>query len=66
MGNTASVGDGVHEIKIDYGPGNRVYFANINNTIVFLLGGGGKKGQQQDILSAKGSWEEFKKRSQLN
>lgn len=60
--NTKSVGAGVWEIKIDYGPGYRVYYAKEGDTIVILLAGGTKKTQQKDIEKAKLLWVEFKKR----
>jgi putative addiction module killer protein len=64
-GNTSSlksVGEGVHELKIDYGPGYRVYFGWQGATIIVLLGGGTKKRQQQDIAQAKARWAEFRRR----
>ena len=48
-----SVGDGIHEIKIYYQKGYRVYFTNINGHIVLLLCGGDKNSQQKDIEKAK-------------
>lgn len=52
MSNCDTVGKGVHEIKIDYQKGYRVYFTNINGQIILLLLGGYKKRQQQDIQKA--------------
>ena len=62
MSNVASVGGGVHEIKIDWGAGYRVYFGNVDDVIVLLLGGGTKKDQQKDIDVAKIRWEDDKRR----
>jgi phage-related protein len=54
------VGDGVSEMRIDYGPGSRVYFAERHGIVVILLRGGTKKTQQQDIKQAKRIYEEWK------
>ena len=52
-GDVRSVGEGVSEIRIDYGPGYRVYFANRGRAIVILLCGGDKGTQTADIRRAK-------------
>lgn len=52
-GKARSVGEGVWELKIDYGPGWRIYYTRVGNQIVMLLTGGTKNGQQQDIEAAK-------------
>lgn len=59
-GHTNSVGEGVQELKIDYGPGFRVYFGMEGNTIVILLLGGEKSSQDDDIKKAKSYWKEYK------
>ena len=61
FGNTRSVGDGVQELKIDYGPGYRVYFAQVGNELVVLLCGGDKRSQNEDIKTAKEYWRSYKK-----
>lgn len=53
FGDMKSVGDGVSELRIDFGPGYRVYFTRIRSVIVLLLIGGTKKSQQKDIERAK-------------
>lgn len=53
FGDSKSIGDGVFEMRIHYGPGYRLYYTNENNEIIFLLIGGDKSTQQQDILQAK-------------
>jgi putative addiction module killer protein len=56
------VGTGVFELRLDFGPGYRVYFGKDGDTIVILLGGGTKKRQQADIAGAQALWQEYKKR----
>lgn len=53
LGDYKSVGDGVCELRINYGPGYRIYFRQIGATIVLLLCSGDKSTQEQDILKAK-------------
>src|SRR6266850_6994704 len=54
--NVKSVGEGVLEYRIDFGPGYRVYFRRDGNTLVILLTGGTKKRQQRDIETAIAYW----------
>ena len=51
--NAKPVGSGVSELRIDYGPGFRVYFTRRGNEVVLLLCGGDKSTQNRDIESAK-------------
>src|SRR5689334_15724475 len=53
VGDCKSVGEGVYELRIDYGPGYRVYFAYEGETILLLLIGGDKATQKQDIKTAQ-------------
>lgn len=53
MGDVKPVGDGISELRIDYGPGYRVYFTQRNNQLIILLAGGDKTTQASDIQKAK-------------
>lgn len=67
QGNTSNVkpvGEGVHELKVDFGPGYRVYFAMDGRTLIILLGGGSKKRQSADIKSAQIGWNDYKRRKE--
>lgn len=61
LGQTNSIGEGVQELKIDYGPGYRVYFGQVGSEIVILLCGGDKRTQDEDIKNAKAYFVEYKK-----
>ena len=52
-GDTRPVGEGVSELRINYGPGYRVYYKQTGLEIVILLAGGTKKTQREDIALAK-------------
>jgi putative addiction module killer protein len=52
FGDVKPVGGGVSELRIDYGPGYRVYFIRKGQTVVVLLAGGDKKTQAHDIVKA--------------
>ena len=64
-GNTSSakaIGAGVNELRLDFGPGYRIYFGWDGTNLVILLGGGTKKRQQADIAAAQHLWLEYKTR----
>lgn len=52
-GDAKPVGEGVSELRIDYGPGYRVYFVQRADVLIVLLAGGAKRTQDQDIRIAK-------------
>ncbi len=60
LGDVKPVGGGVSELRIDYGPGYRVYFTQPERTIILLICGGEKKGQSRDIATAKRIAKELK------
>ena len=51
-GDVKPVGEGVSELRIDYGPGYRVYFKARGRTVILLLAGGDKRTQSQDVRIA--------------
>ena len=62
FGDCHVVGYGVQELRIDYGPGYRVYFGQEGATIVLLLSGGDKSTQTKDIETAKQYWITYRRR----
>ena len=62
FGDAKSVGEGVHEVRIDYGPGYRLYYGRRGSEVVILLTGGTKSRQQHDIETAKRYWRDCKRR----
>lgn len=62
LGDCKSVGEGVSELRMDYGPGYRVYFAQKGRTLVILLCAGDKRTQEKDIQRAKQYWHDYKQR----
>ena len=53
FGDCESIGNGVSEMRIHFGPGCRVYFSRTGDVVYVLLCGGSKRGQQRDIAKAK-------------
>lgn len=62
LGDHKPVGGGVSELRIDYGPGYRIYYAQEGRTVYLLLLGGDKRTQSTDIEKAKALWDVIKRR----
>ena len=60
FGDCRSLGDGVFELRFHFGPGHRIYFGEVDNTIVLLLCAGDKSSQARDIRRAKDYWLQYK------
>jgi len=60
LGDWKNVGGGVNELRVDYGPGYRVYFAFHDDVMVVLIVGGDKHSQPRDIKAAQKLWEDHK------
>ena len=56
------VGGGVAELKLDFGPGYRIYFGQDGEMLIILLAGGTKRRQSEDIAAAKARWIVYKER----
>lgn len=63
FGDCKPLQKGVSELRIDWGPGYRVYFAMAERACVLLLCGGDKRKQRADIKRAVGYWEDYKRRT---
>ena len=59
FGDCKSLGEGMYELRVFFGPGYRVYFGEDGNTIVVLLTGGDKRSQVKDVANAKKYWKEY-------
>ncbi len=60
FGDCRSVGRGVFELRLHFGPGYRIYFGQIDDRLILLLCGGDKTSQTRDIEIAKAYWQEYK------
>lgn len=62
FGDAKGLGRGLHELRINYGPGYRVYFGQAGERIVLLLCGGSKQTQSRDIRQAEEYWRDYRSR----
>jgi putative addiction module killer protein len=62
FGDCKAVGEGVHELRLPFGPGYRVYFGRDGSIIVILLCGGTKRSQDRDMRTAKAYWQDYGRR----
>src|SRR5438132_13669527 len=60
FGAAKALQEGVFEVRMDFGPGYRVYYGREGQTIIILLGGGSKRRQEADIAAAMGRWKRYK------
>ena len=60
FGAAKALQEGVFELRMDFGPGYRVYYAREGRTIIILLGGGSKRRQDADIAAAVQRWKRLK------
>lgn len=63
LGDVKPVGQGVSELRLKFGSGYRVYFAQHGDELIILLSGGDKGSQSDDIETAKSFWMDFKRRN---
>ncbi len=64
-GDIKALGGGVHERRIHWGPGLRIYFGREGARLIVLLGGGTKSRQQRDIETAKRLWKAYRQRREV-
>lgn len=63
FGDCKPLAGGVWELRIDAGPGYRVYYARAGQSLILLLVGGDKRQQQRDIETALDYWKDWKRRN---
>jgi len=61
FGDSKSLGGGLHELRVDFGPGYRVYFGREGDDVI-LLWGGKKERQAKDITRAEAYWTDYEAR----
>ena len=63
FGDHKSLGHGLHELRIHYGPGYRIYYGLEGQALILLLCGGNKATQQSDIRLAANYWQDYRRRA---
>lgn len=63
FGDSEYLKDGIYELKLDVGPGYRIYYGKNGNTVVILLHAGHKKHQTADITTAREYWANYLRRT---
>jgi putative addiction module killer protein len=66
FGAAKSLGAGLFELRLVFGPGYRVYFGQDGGRIIILLGGGSKRRQDADIVAASARWHRYKQAKKTN
>ena len=66
FGAAKSLREGIFELRLDFGPGYRVYFGREGRAIIILLGGGSKRRQAADIEAAAARWKQYKQQKIQN
>lgn len=61
MGDCKSMGQGILELRVDFGPGYRIYLGQDGQTLILLLCGGDKKSQRKDIQNAFAHWADYRR-----
>lgn len=65
FGDAEPVGQGVFELRVDFGPGYRIYFGQDGKAVVILLNAGNKKRQSADIKKAQAFWQDYLRRTRI-
>lgn len=65
FGDCKPLTDGVWELRIDHGPGYRIYYARAGEKLLLLLAGGDKRKQQSDISAAITYWKDWNRRNAI-
>ena len=65
FGDCKPLTDGVWELRIDHGPGYRIYYARAGEKLLLLLAGGDKRKQQSDISTAITYWKDWNRRNAI-
>jgi putative addiction module killer protein len=64
LGDHKSIGGGLWELRLDFGPGFRIYYGVDDQTVIVLLSGGDKSTQAKDIRIAREHWQDYLRRKE--